>query len=239
MSRLFSCHHDAAHLSAQLYALGVGLDTSCPTTTIVCSLCIRRALLGERKCPVCMVMVSKDELIGNHLIDQLVNSFVTARPTLLTALLGTRRQEGGRSPQSQRGEGPSSPQPSSPSPPEGRRHSQRISHGKEGRGEHVNGPAGTGDIQCPVCQTHFGQSIIAEHVEQCLLQASAMDGLAGRVDPPAAERSATRSTPLVLMKRPVYNLLRDAELRKILRELGLPPGGDRDVRLSRRNCPPN
>lgn len=171
--------------------------------------------MGERKCPVCMVAVSKDELIGNHLLDQLVNSFIAARPILLKALL--EKDKGHvRLPMDTR---------QSSRERARREESKKI---EENDGEDL---VKQGEMQCPICQDHFLQEIVEEHVDHCLLHSSIADDPVRRSHLPVTNGTTKRSGPIHPMRRPVYNLLKDSEIKKLLRDLDLPTGGDRDVSL--------
>jgi E3 ubiquitin-protein ligase RAD18 len=56
--------------------------TSCSHT--FCSLCIRRCLATDGKCPACRTTEQENKLRSNWAIESVVNDFVKARPTILT-----------------------------------------------------------------------------------------------------------------------------------------------------------
>lgn len=75
-------------------------------------------------------------------------------------------------------------------------------------------------LSCPVCNKSFQSNEIRnleEHVEQCLY--------------PEAKAKLTASKRR--LSKPVYNLMKDAELKKLLAELSLPTTGDRDLLIRR------
>lgn len=159
--------------------------------------------------------VSKDELIGNHLIDQLVSSFVAARPILLRALQPREGREPGRLPvdaiQSSMG-----------------RTRQGNTEGNDGDGGEAWAKPDDG-MQCPVCQGHFSQELIEDHVDRCLSHASTNKDPLPRPSLPVANHATKQPVTMHHMRRPVYNLLKDSEIKKLLRDLDLPTGGNRDV----------
>lgn len=55
--------------------------TSCAHT--FCSLCIRRALNTDGKCPLCRTMDQESKLRGNYAIREACDAFVKARPAML------------------------------------------------------------------------------------------------------------------------------------------------------------
>ncbi|KAJ2002684.1 E3 ubiquitin-protein ligase rad18 [Coemansia thaxteri] len=60
------------------------VTTSCGHT--FCSLCVRRCLAQETRCPSCRVSLTESELHPNRLIDSIVHTFKNGRPQLLDAL---------------------------------------------------------------------------------------------------------------------------------------------------------
>jgi E3 ubiquitin-protein ligase RAD18 len=69
--------------------------TSCSHT--FCSLCIRRALSNDSKCPLCRATEQAIKLRSNWSMEEAVEAFKAARPAILEAVRNTANS-GGRSP---------------------------------------------------------------------------------------------------------------------------------------------
>lgn len=70
----------------------------------------------------------------------------------------------------------------------------------------------TNEVQCPVCQASMRESVINSHLDTCL------------------SRMQEKRKP---MPKLIYNLMKDAELKKRLKELGLSTTGDRSTLVNR------
>jgi hypothetical protein len=71
-------------------------------------------------------------------------------------------------------------------------------------------------IPCPVCNKKVAADTIERHVDMCL------DG--GHASP-----FISKTTIRKRMSKPVYNLLKDLDIKRLLTELSLPLTGERDV----------
>lgn len=67
---------------------------------------------------------------------------------------------------------------------------------------------------CPICSLPFSVSEIEQHVDKCLQASQA-----------SSKHQSTRQP----ISKPVFALMKDTQLRKILGDFGLPASGDRSV----------
>lgn len=72
-------------------------------------------------------------------------------------------------------------------------------------------------VACPVCSKEIPQATVQDHVELCLMRDFKTD-----------QRPKEVSRPKKLNK-PVYNLLKESDIKKMLADLHLPNTGDREV----------
>lgn len=84
-------------------------------------------------------------------------------------------------------------------------------------------------MPCPICSCHFPESKIADHVELCLIRCQSSSGSGGLSSPSVHATGSKNSWKK--MNRPVYNLLKDVDIKKLLSDLQLPTTGDREVRI--------
>lgn len=94
-------------------------------------------------------------------------------------------------------------------------------------------------VACPVCSVEMPQRVINEHLDKCLSGGTTRSSVATKVaatptpvsapSPKVAQRAPDNSSnlPLEPIKKMVYNLMPDAQLRKELKKYGLPTQGDR------------
>lgn len=78
--------------------------------------------------------------------------------------------------------------------------------------------------ECPVCSATLPIARIEQHVDLCLIRG------------PSVRATASASpvqAPMKRMSKPVYNLLKDSELKRLLQELQLPISGDREQLIRR------
>ncbi|KAI5246725.1 DNA repair protein rad18 [Aureobasidium subglaciale] len=230
--------------------------TTCSHT--FCSICIRRCLSVDGKCPACRANDQASKLRRNWALEEVVGAFKTARPVALE--IATKDKKG---------------KEEAPSRPNKRRRTQRNSGGSDltvrttrsqaKRTQDADGqpPAfdgaddngsdaeytengGTqperaqtpddGLVACPICQTRMKEEVVFNHI-----------GTSACTSPSQKQREqpqpTTKSTPQPPTNtKPLpdrltefnYSLLNDKALRKKLTELGIPSGGSKAL-LSRRH----
>ncbi|PGH02455.1 DNA repair protein rad18 [Blastomyces parvus] len=230
--------------------------TSCSHT--FCSLCIRRCLSAEGKCPACRTADQELRLRRDWAMQEMVDAFKLARPSVLefarTATVRTeepeedlelpaakKRKIDSGLPARENGKAATGAQ--------GRR-TRSQSRRSEDRAlqthveviedtDHEDSELDDGLVACPVCQRRMKNEAVFAHLDSCT----------GSSDPPKpsvlfgslrnhtltdqSKQSAPRNT---LKRLPTlnYSLLKDSVLRRKLKELGIPDWGPKPL-LQRRH----
>ncbi|KAF6825464.1 DNA repair protein [Colletotrichum plurivorum] len=228
--------------------------TSCSHT--FCSLCIRRALSNDGKCPLCRASDEPHKLRSNWSMEEVVESFNKARKEMLqfARTAGQRAAAGPSSPKRKHAEDPAT----SGQQPEAKRlrSSARLTRSRSGQNaapvqqeendvyqpEEVDEDDEAGDetfapddgmVPCPICQTRMKQFQVFRHLDTCPGQ-----------QPQTAPRSSSSRTPTpnTPAGRPPYqrqappperlpalnySMLKDVALRKKMSDLGLSTNGAR------------
>ncbi|KAF4976428.1 hypothetical protein FZEAL_6908 [Fusarium zealandicum] len=222
--------------------------TSCCHT--FCSLCIRRALSNDGKCPLCRTSEQELKLRSNWSMEETVEAFVKARVTTLDLARnkGTENATSKRKAEDDHHE--------SDSAPEGKRlrSSARL---RKSRPDTDTSPYTTpteydevvevpddddyepepedGLVACPVCQSRMKEWQVFKHLETCT----------GPTPPPPQRKATSSSTPSFGQQRQQskapdrlptlnYSMFRDQALRKKMSELGISNQGPRAL-LERRH----
>ncbi|KAF5524770.1 Postreplication repair E3 ubiquitin-protein ligase rad18 [Colletotrichum aenigma] len=226
--------------------------TSCCHT--FCSLCIRRALSNEGKCPLCRASDQELKLRSNWAMEEIVESFTKARKTTLEfARTAGQASARGSSPKRKLVEEDSAPEHQ----PEAKRlrSSARLSrtragqsstvveleeeHSPEPREEEEDDEADDatftpedGLVPCPICQTRMKQFQVFSHLDKC-------PGPQPQPSRPSASRTPTPNTPArgaapqrqtpapERLPAIAYSMLKDVALRKRMSDLGLSTNGTR------------
>ncbi|KAI5273557.1 DNA repair protein rad18 [Aureobasidium subglaciale] len=230
--------------------------TTCSHT--FCSICIRRCLSVDGKCPACRANDQASKLRRNWALEEVVGAFKTARPVALEIATKDKKEK-----------------EEAPSRPNKRRRTQRNSGGNDltvrttrsqakrtqdtdyqppaidgaddnGSDAEYTENGGTqperaqtpddGLVACPICQTRMKEEVVFNHI-----------GTSACTSPSQKQREqplpTTKSTPQPpTATKPLpdrltefnYSLLNDKALRKKLTELGIPSGGSKAL-LSRRH----
>ncbi|RAH49911.1 E3 ubiquitin-protein ligase RAD18 [Aspergillus brunneoviolaceus CBS 621.78] len=223
--------------------------TSCSHT--FCSLCIRRCLSTEGKCPACRSSDQELKLRQNWAVQELVETFQNARPSVLqlatqaAAAAQQNSEEGGlaraakkrkvdvsvegvRTRSQARGGGPTQQAPA-----------EVIEVIDDSQDEEFV-PA-DGLVACPVCQRRMKNEAVFSHLDKCT----------GEPAPPKASPKTSFGSLQMSMSAPVpyrnpknkplerlptinYSLYKESMLRKKLKDLGIPNTGPRPL-LQRRH----
>lgn len=169
-------------------------------------------------------MAATTDLEVNRILDELVLNFSIVRPQLLSYTIIIQQEKSlGLGPS----DFPGSPQSSSSSSLL-QSNQKRQSKRKNLKPELDNNvvPPVQGNISCPVCQGQFSLDRIEGHVDLCLLKGTNGSSSGQVQDPPPPP---TKSKPMKKINKPVYNLLKDNDIKKLLVELELPITGEREV----------
>ncbi|KAH7035793.1 uncharacterized protein B0I36DRAFT_239059 [Microdochium trichocladiopsis] len=219
--------------------------TSCNHT--FCSVCIRRALSNEGKCPLCRAPEQELKLRSNWATQEAVQAFTAARP----ALIKVARQPPGQIPV----DGSASPKRQLEHDDEaddGRRSSKRLrssaraskSRAMESTAEMArqeidltcepeNSPEpNDGLVACPVCNQRMKEAQVYQHLDQCIVESQRKPtrDVASATSLPPNGHSTTKPPP-TLERLPAinYSMLKEAALRKKLQELGIDARGSKAV----------
>ncbi|KAJ5366403.1 DNA repair protein (RadR) [Penicillium brevicompactum] len=230
--------------------------TSCCHT--FCSLCIRRCLSAEGKCPACRSPDQELKLRRNWAVQELVDAFQTARPSVLdfsretTQLAQAEEQAGeplhkkrkvtqveehvqtsetssqGRRTRSQRHQLQAEESPAFDTSPQ-------VIEDSQDEDEYV---PDDGLVACPICNRKMKEEAVFPHLNVH------QEGESPKKPPPAPSSFGSLRAPpksLVLSGKPVeripainYSILKENALRKKLSDLGIPNWGPKQL-LHRRH----
>ncbi|KAL4871132.1 hypothetical protein BDV12DRAFT_194778 [Aspergillus spectabilis] len=228
--------------------------TSCSHT--FCSLCIRRCLSTEGKCPTCRSSDQELKLRRNWAVQELVEGFKNARPSVLKL---ARKAARGEEVSAENGENEDTEQPVSKK--------RKI----EQEDEAADKPAGEGirtrsqirdvtqqlqadpieiddDIQddeyvpddglvaCPVCARRMKNEAVFRHLDTCTGGTAASKPVAFGSLSTASRKLFPEPTEKPPERLPVinYSILKESVFRKKLKDLGIPNWGPRAL-LQRRH----
>ncbi|KAJ6021119.1 hypothetical protein N7540_006623 [Penicillium herquei] len=229
--------------------------TSCSHT--FCSLCIRRSLSADNRCPVCREGDQVLKLRRNWAVSELLDAFKTARPAVLElakkeqARMARGEDDLSKQPQKKRKVDHLEQQPEVPlveSSPQ-QRHRTRSRSAKAAPQERhevievIEDSQGEdeeyipeGLVECPICSRKVKAETANSHVNRCLTQQEASPQKTPQRTPQRPPAfgilQRTQNSPTHNMERlPTlnYDLMKDVQLRKKFRELGIPGDGPRDL----------
>ncbi|PWY87063.1 DNA repair protein rad18 [Aspergillus sclerotioniger CBS 115572] len=225
--------------------------TSCSHT--FCSLCIRRCLSTEGKCPACRSSDQELKLRRNWAVQELVEAFQNARPSVLGLAKKAAAQEKGlcdgevEGPASKKRKIESSEESAATGSEGVRTRSQTRGVGSQEDPVAIEVIEDSNDeeyipddglVACPICKRRMKNEAVFRHLDSCTGEAAPPKQLNfGSLQPmsPASRKSKD------VMNRPPerlpiinYSLLKDTVLRKKLRDLGIPNMGPRPL-LQRRH----
>ncbi|RMJ22611.1 hypothetical protein PHISP_06517 [Aspergillus sp. HF37] len=230
--------------------------TSCSHT--FCSLCIRRCLSSEGKCPACRMTDQELKLRRNWVMQEVMEAFINARPSVLG--LARKAQE------AERGDGEDIEQPASKkrkverSDAEGdevaadpvsegrqtRSQSKRVDQQTQTPTPEISGDGRDGEqipddglVACPICNRRMKNEAVFQHLDTCTgSQPPQRQAWFGSLQPMsrAARNKPRNATDQPPDRLPAlnYSILKDGVMRKKLRDLGIPDWGPREL-LQRRH----
>ncbi|PFH59114.1 hypothetical protein XA68_12780 [Ophiocordyceps unilateralis] len=231
--------------------------TSCSHT--FCSLCIRRALVNDGKCPLCRSPDQELKLRRNWTVEEAVNCFSRTRPDALA--LARRKRKA-------KVEEPSESQPkrlrtsarltktraavaTSASPVESHQDVVIASDDDDDDEYHpddeksllspatrsqANMVAADGLVPCPSCQKCMKEWQVFQHLESCpgpstQGESRSNDGISSALGQAQQQRSVKQLERLPALN---YSILKENALRKKMTEIGIPSHGPRPL-LERRH----
>ncbi|KAF2855791.1 DNA repair protein rad18 [Plenodomus tracheiphilus IPT5] len=225
--------------------------TSCSHT--FCSICIRRCIAADGKCPSCKTGCSSDKLTPNIAVREVVMRFQEARPKALDLARADKEVKAGTPSGKKRKLDETDIEPED----EHVRHTRsRQARGKSRREEADNdAPIEVADSEaesdadfvpegmakCPICNKTMKAEQVYNHLDVCPGQdAPSSQGRSTRsknktVFPTALTRRKKESSPPpARLSQLNYAMLKETALRKKLQEIGIPTWGDK-VLLKRRH----
>ncbi|KIW00425.1 DNA repair protein rad18 [Verruconis gallopava] len=228
--------------------------TSCSHT--FCSLCIRRCLSSDGKCPTCRSDDQSSKLRRNWAMQECVDAFSKSRQTMLDLAKNSRQVDD--HPKRKRrklSNFNSSPHASETLPARRTRSSARI-EGREsvpasqdvialdseeeediyvpGHDEQVPEP-NDGLVACPMCNRRMKEEAVFAHLDHCNGQQVKENTPTYVPHPrqPARPSQQRVNSPAKHLPHLNYSLLKDTALRKKLQELGIPSWGNRQLLIRR------
>ncbi|KAF3384885.1 Postreplication repair E3 ubiquitin-protein ligase rad18 [Penicillium rolfsii] len=244
--------------------------TSCSHT--FCSLCIRRCLSTEGRCPTCRSGDQELKLRRNWLVQEILEAFKNARESALTLAKEAARIAAGNN---------EAPEPGSkkrkvsqvdkseatdvvqgsPQRVRTRSRSQKPqAQAQDGGQEHSQSSPfreviedsqdedfvpDDGMVACPICNRRMKNEAVFTHLDKCTgdpepaqkpatTPAPVKQSSFGSLQVQSRQSPMSASTPLDRLPAMNYSLLKDNQLRKKFRDLGIPDWGPRQL-LQRRH----
>lgn len=217
--------------------------TSCSHT--FCSLCIRRCLSSEGKCPACRSSDQELKLRRNWAVQELVEAFQNARPSMLglarlaankdreEAEVGTQQRFAKKRKVEER-EG------SNTEVLEGRQTRSRakgVARQPESATMEVVEDSQDeeyipedGLVACPVCSRRMKNEAVFQHLDICTGDPAPPKKISfGSLQPMSLASRTPPNKPPERLPTINYSLLKDAVLRKKLKDLGIPNWGPRPL----------
>ncbi|KAH0547722.1 hypothetical protein FGG08_000212 [Glutinoglossum americanum] len=211
--------------------------TSCSHT--FCSLCIRRCLATEGKCPTCRGEEQEVKLRKNWALQELVDAFQAARPGVMKLAQRCNLEAGGRLAKRKLDDTRMEmEEPERPSQARKMRALKRIPSVVDGDGDDYY-LSDDGLVPCPICSKRMKEESVFLHLDRCGQDQKRRESV-------TPSRPTTRSsvladvTPQTRLPQHVgralehlpklnYSILKENALRKKLSELGLIAGGPRSL----------
>ncbi|KAJ5782504.1 Zinc finger RING-type [Penicillium paradoxum] len=235
--------------------------TSCSHT--FCSLCIRRCLSAEGKCPACRSSDQELKLRRNWAVQELVDAFMAARPSVLglarkeTERLSRGEKEAEKPAQKKRKVNPVEEEetrvPDTNSQPRRTRSQRYINSSAEQRAvpdivpeviedsqEEEEYVPEDGLVSCPICYRKMKEEAVFPHLnvhqqeEAPLTGSSTKPASFGSLKAPSQRGLPLNSKQPERLPAINYSILKDIALRKKLRDLGIPDWGQKQL-LQRRH----
>ncbi|KAI9730409.1 MAG: E3 ubiquitin-protein ligase rad18 [Cirrosporium novae-zelandiae] len=210
--------------------------TNCSHT--FCSLCIRRALSSDGKCPACRSEEQEHKLRRNWTLQELVESFKQARPSLLqhARTVGNSEKRDTRTSSKRK---LSDTELEADEAEDGsqtrktRTSSRRVTRSQSGTNDwqassgEAEAEPDDGLIACPICNQRMKEEAVFGHLDIC--------GTSTRPSHSVYQRS--HSDPVTKPQQPLpklhYSILKERDLRRKLIELGIPNWGSKTLMVRR------
>ncbi|WYZ45090.1 hypothetical protein EsH8_VIII_000406 [Colletotrichum jinshuiense] len=226
--------------------------TSCSHT--FCSLCIRRALSNDGKCPLCRASDQELKLRSNWSMEEVVEAFNKARKDALQFARTAGQKESARASPKRKLAHEDSAMGEQQPETKRLRSSTRLSRTRAGQAsavemheeveveqqqeedddevEDATFAPDDGLVPCPICNTRMKEAQVFRHLDTCTGQAqpqTASRASSSRISTPnTPARGGPRLTPAPeRLPALAYSMLKDVALRKKMSDLGLSTTGSR------------
>lgn len=231
--------------------------TTCSHT--FCSICIRRCLSVDGKCPACRANDQASKLRRNWALEEVVGAFTAARPVALEIATKDKKekeevsQRPSKRRRTERHSGGASEVTVRTTRSQSKRTTQNDQHAvydgaaDEGSDADYTEPSHTqperqhtpddGLVACPICQTRMKEEAVFGHIGSSSCTSPSQKQRQQKPPAPSPRPSTATSKSILLPDRLTelnYSLLNEKALRKKLSELGIPNTGSKTL-LSRRH----
>ncbi|KAF2103442.1 DNA repair protein rad18 [Rhizodiscina lignyota] len=233
--------------------------TSCSHT--FCSLCIRKCLSSDGRCPACREQDQASKLRRNWAIQEVVESFKTARPQVLDVAKRRENEEDGSPVQIKGRKRKWQDVGGEREDAEGARKAARQTRSQsrkattsaisqdivilDSEGDDDYDPSGEAEdypqpgdglVPCPVCGARMKEEAVWLHIERCDGNPPKKLSEARSITPQiSASRHNRPPQPNLIPRLPQlnYSLLKDGALKKKFDDLGIPNWGSRELLIRR------
>ncbi|KAI1024413.1 hypothetical protein LB503_007495 [Fusarium chuoi] len=220
------------------------ITTCCHT---FCSLCIRRALSNEGKCPLCRASEQELKLRSNWAMEEAVQAFINARPATLdlarnanTKKISSKRKavqdhhESGDAPDGKRLRSSTRLRNTRPPPsytvPAEEDETVEVSEGDED----FQPEPEDGLVACPVCESRMKEWQVFKHLETCTGPVQRPRGNPGSSSNTSSSQQRHQTKAPDRLPAINYSMFKDQPLRKKMTDLGISNQGPR-ILLERRH----
>ncbi|KAF1924308.1 DNA repair protein rad18, partial [Didymella exigua CBS 183.55] len=218
--------------------------TSCSHT--FCSICIRRSIAADGKCPSCRTVLSSDKLAPNIAVREVVMRFQEARPRALELARAHKEQESGiEAGSNKKRKLDDTDMEDGEDVRQTRSRQTRSSRRNAGSSDAPvevpeSGDDGDEDFmpegmaKCPICSEAMKQELVFNHLDVCTGQSSSQGRTTRsktKTSFPAALQRQQRepSPPPIRLSTLNYSMMKEGALRKKLQEIGIPNWGSKDL----------
>ncbi|KAK5998123.1 Postreplication repair E3 ubiquitin-protein ligase rad18 [Cladobotryum mycophilum] len=214
--------------------------TSCSHT--FCSVCIRRALSSDGKCPLCRSTEQELKLRSNWSMEETVEAFSNVR--LIALNLARNAIAASRSPKRTADDEDMIDVPTAPEPKRLRTSARLRSRGEEAASPTVEvevevvqesdddyvPDTNDGLVPCPLCQKRMKEWQVFNHLESCQGPTTKRPPVETTTKPFSLEQAQRRQqTKLERLPHLNYSMLKDGAFRKRLGEMGISNHGPRSI----------
>ncbi|KAI4709602.1 hypothetical protein J4E89_005618 [Alternaria sp. Ai002NY15] len=216
-----------------------------PCSHTFCSICIRRCITADGKCPSCKTGCSSDKLAPNIAIREVVMRFQEARPKAMELARADKEEETTKASKKKR-----KLEDTDMEDEDNVRHTR--SRQTRTRSQRNGGRAGSpmvvadseddgdddfmpdGMVKCPMCSKPMKEELVYNHLDICTgpenSQGRSTRSRTKTEFPPAFQiRKKDPSPPPTRLSQLNYAMLTETKLRKKLQEIGIPTWGSKDL----------